>query len=69
MLHDSFTESLSSLLSVEVNAMVCVAKLQFKLTRVIIVTLAGTDGEMFVSSDYNYNHSVIPKRSGGAAFD
>ncbi len=31
------------------------------VTRVIIVTLAHTDGEMFVSRDYNYNHSVILK--------
>lgn len=29
------------------------------VTRVIIVT--HTDGEMFVSRDYNYNHSVILK--------
>lgn len=33
----------------------------FSVTRVIIVTLAHTDGEMFVSGDYNYNHSVILK--------
>lgn len=33
------------------------------------MTLAGADGEMFVSHDYNYNHSVVPKRSGGTAFD
>lgn len=44
------------------NAMICVAKLQFNVTRVIIVTFAGADGEMFVSRDYNYNHSVIWKR-------
>lgn len=31
------------------------------VTRVIIVTLALTDGEMFVSRDYNYNHSAILK--------
>lgn len=36
---------------------------QFNVTRVIIVTFAGADGEMFVSRDYNYNHSVIRKRS------
>lgn len=33
------------------------------------MTLAGADGEMFVGRDYNYNHSVIPKQSGGAVFD
>lgn len=47
----------------------CCQITQFNLTRVIIVTLAGADGEMFVSCDYNYNHSVTPKQSGGAAFD
>lgn len=31
------------------------------VTRVITLTLAHTDGEMFVSHDYNYNHSVILK--------
>lgn len=33
----------------------------FSMTGVIIVTLVHTDGEMFVSHDYNYNHSVILK--------
>lgn len=32
------------------------------------MTLARTDGEMFVSCDYNYNHFVILKLN-GAAFD
>lgn len=41
----------------------CCQITQFNVTRVIIVTFAGADGEMFVIRDYNYNHSVIRKRS------
>lgn len=33
------------------------------VTRVIIVTLALADGEMFVSHDYNYNHSALLRLS------
>lgn len=73
VLRDSFTRRRRILIIVAVSGGkyhgLCCQITQFNLTRVIIVTLAGADGEMFVSRDYNYNHSVTPKQSGGATFD